>query len=119
MITKQVINELYKKYRHKPLTTDELNLAPLFDYAIEHHGITIDDHRLIINSISQLSPFHSIELEHIHAIVEFDNRIAIVLLTSIIFLDKEDDSAHIHIKVAKPSCWERIQWWWKKQFTKN
>jgi hypothetical protein len=114
MITKQVINALYKKYRHKPLTTDDLNLALLFDYAIENHGIVIDDHKLIINSISPSSPFHAIELERIHAIVEFDSCIAIVLPASIIFLNKSDKAANIHVKVESPSLWDRIRWWFHK-----
>ena len=114
MITKQVINALYKKYRRKPLTTDELDLALLFDYAIENHGIVIDDHKLIINSISPASPFHSIDLDRIHAIVEFNNQIAIVLHSSIIFLNQADNAAHIHVRVEPPSLWERIRWWFKK-----
>lgn len=114
MITKQVINALYKKYRHKPSTVDELNLALLFDYAIENHGIVIDDHKLIINSIAPSSPFHTVDLDRIHAIVEFDNMIAIVLPSSIIFLNKSDNSAHVHIKVEPPSIWDRIRWWFHR-----
>lgn len=114
MITKQVINTLYKKYRRKPLTTDELDFSLLFDYAIENHGIVIDDHKLIINSISPSSPFHAIDLDRIHAIVEFDNRIAIVLPSSIIFLNKSDKSAHVYVRVEPPSLWDKIRWWFKK-----
>lgn len=96
------------------MSTDELNLSLLFDYAIENHGIVIDDHKLIINSISPSSPFHTIDLDRIHAIVEFDNRIAIVLPSSIIFLNKSDNKAHVHVRVEPPSIWERIKWKFKK-----
>ena len=42
MITKQVINTLYKKYRKLPKSPDCLDFALLFDYVAEYHNITID-----------------------------------------------------------------------------
>lgn len=42
MITKQVINTLYKKYRKLPESPDCLDMPLLFDYASTHHNISID-----------------------------------------------------------------------------
>lgn len=109
MITEKVINSLYKKYKDRPESADELDIALLFENLIDTHDIAIDDEaHLIINSIPEKSPFHRINLNRIHAIVEFEHKIAIVLHSSIIFLNKKDSKSHIHIKPIKPSIMERI-----------
>ena len=86
MITKQVINTLYKKYRKLPESPDCLDMPLLFDYASTHHNISIDMEgpvdALIIRSIDPASPFHRIPLERIHAIVPFENWVAIMLHSS-------------------------------------
>lgn len=109
MITKEVIDSIYKQYKSRPSTPDSLNLGLLFEYAIDHHAIFIDDGKLVIDSVSPDSPFHSIPLHHIHEIVEFENSIAIVLHSSIIFLNKHDDTVHVHLRMQKPSLLERAR----------
>ena len=87
MITQKVIDQLYKTYRKPPACADDLDIGILFEHLILFHDIAIDDHaNLIINSLPESSPFHTIPLSHIHAIVEFENKVAIVLHASIIFL---------------------------------
>lgn len=108
MITKKVIDSLYKKYRNRPDSPDELNIGLLFDYVFENHGLMIDENELVINSISPSSPFHTIPLRHIHEIVEFGDDIAIVLHSSIIFMKKEDNRVHIHVKTPAMSPMERL-----------
>lgn len=109
MITEKVIDTLYKTYKTRPDNADELDIDLLFKYLIENHDIAIDDNaHLIINSIPAASPFHSIPLCHIHAIVEFEHRIAIVLQSSIIFLNKHDAKTHIHLRQSKPGILDRI-----------
>lgn len=98
MLTKKVIDSLYKKYNSRPDSVFDLDLSLLFDYLIENHGIELNEESLIINSVSPDSPFHIIPLRHIHAIVEFADDIAVILPTSIIFLRKHDASVNIHIK---------------------
>ena len=101
MINKKVIEELYKKYNKRPESPFDLNLSLLFDYLVENHNIAIDEDNLTIGSIEADSPFHSIPLRHIHAIVEFGDDIAIILHSSIIFLSKYTDRVNIHIKDEK------------------
>ena len=109
MITKKVIDNLYKKYRNRPYSPDELNISLLFDQVFDNHALMIDENDLVINSISPSSPFHKIPLRHIHEIVEFGDDIAIVLHSSIIFLKKEDNRVNIHVKAPSLSPIGRIR----------
>ncbi|MBO4994591.1 MAG: hypothetical protein J6C78_01330 [Muribaculaceae bacterium] len=110
MVTKKVIESIYKKYSKRPDSPDELDIPLLFEYLIEPHKMRIDDDfNLIIGSIDPNSPFHIIDLNKVHGIVEFDNSVAIVLHSSIIFLNKHDKQSHIHIKLDQPSFLERLR----------
>lgn len=109
MITKQVIDELYKTYAKRPASPFDLNLSLLFEYAVDNHAINLDEEKIVINSISPDSIFHSINLNHIHEIVEFEESIAIVLHSSIIFLNKFDNKSYVHIKTPKTGFWSRLR----------
>ncbi len=74
MITKQVINTLYKKYRKLPESPDCLDMPLLFDY-----------------------------------IVPFENWVAIMLHSSIIFLDRRSPKVSVHIRQHRPSFIERVR----------
>ena len=110
MITQKVIDSLYKTYSKRPSSPDELDIALLFENLIEHHEIEIDDEaHLVINSIPPESPFHRIPLANIHAIVEFEHKIAIVLHSSIIFLNRSDNNSYVHLRAAqRPSLLSRL-----------
>lgn len=111
MITKKVIDELYRRFRKRPACIEHLDIGLLFDYASEYHNITIDgDGNIIIDSIDEQSPFHKISLDRVHGFYHFDDVIAIVLHSSIIFLNKHDNGVNVHIKFDKPSLWERVKW---------
>jgi len=113
MVTKKVIQQLYKQYRQPPKSADELDIALLFDYAAENHGIFIDEDNLYIGSVDPRSPFASIPLSKICQIVEFERFVAIVLHSSIIFLGKEDSDVNVHIRMddtdRSPSVWNRLK----------
>lgn len=113
MITRQVIQTLYKKYNKLPKSPDCLDMALLFDYAAEHHNVEIDMdgplEALIINSITPDSPFHRIPLDRIHAIVPFEEWVAVVLHSSIIFLSKTSPKVSVHIRGEKTSIVDRIR----------
>ncbi|MDE6101232.1 MAG: hypothetical protein K2G01_09330 [Paramuribaculum sp.] len=109
MITQKVIEQLYKTYKKPPVTADDLDIDLLFIHVLENHDIAIDDHaNLIVGSLPVGSPFHKIPLGHIHAIVEFENRIAIVLHSSILFLNKYDSRSNVHIRMPKRSLLDKI-----------
>lgn len=110
MINKKVIDNIYKQFSRRPASPEEeLDLPLLFRETIEHHTIFLDDNRLIIEDLDETSPFHVIPLAHIHAILDFDRRVAIVLENAIIFFDKLDEGVHIHIRQQGPSLMDRLR----------
>lgn len=109
MVTNKVIDAVYKQYKKRPASIDELDTALLFTEELLNHDLYVDEGRLVINSIDPHSPFHSIALDRIHAIVNFENVVAIVLHSSIIFLSKRDNKVHVHIKMEKPSFMDRVR----------
>lgn len=110
MITKLVIDTLYKKYDKRPKSPDCLDFELLFDSVAENHNISVDmdSDKLYINSLPDTSPFHKIPLSKIHAIVPFEEWVAIVLHSSIIFLNRNSSKVSVHIKPPKLSWWEKI-----------
>jgi hypothetical protein len=82
----------------------------LFDSTKGNHNVSVDldNNQLLIGSIDSSSPFHSIPLNRIHAIVPFEEWTAIVLHSSIIFLNRKSPKVSVHIKPRKASLWQRI-----------
>lgn len=111
MVTKKVINQLYKQYNKPPREADELNIAVLFDYAMENHGIFVDEDNLYIGSVDPSSPFATLPLRRINQIVELDRHLAIILPAAIVFLSKEDSDVNIHLRLEelRPTLWERVR----------
>lgn len=109
MIDNKVIEKIYKKYSRRPASLDELNIPLLFEAAHNDHAIEIDGHDLIINSLDLWSPFHTIDLNRVHAILDFDKEVAVVLHSSIIFISKTDNKVHIHLRQIKPSLLDKVR----------
>lgn len=109
MIQKKVIDTIYKKFRNRPASPDELNIPLLFEQLPEETQIEVDGNDLVINSVDSLSPFHRIPVNHIHAIIEFDEAVAIVLHSAIVFLSKETGAMHVHIREMKPGIIDRLR----------
>lgn len=98
MIQKKVIDNIYKKFGKRPASPDELDIPLLFEKIPLETAIEIDGDNLIINSIESDSPFYRIPIRNIHAILEFDEAIAIVLHSSILFISKDDGGVSVHLK---------------------
>ncbi|MCC8114150.1 MAG: hypothetical protein LUD17_04890 [Bacteroidales bacterium] len=111
MITNQVIEAIYKKYDKRPKSIDSLDFALLFEKAGLQHDILIDPetNEMTISSIAEDSPFHQIPLHNINAIVPFEEWTAIVMHSSIIFLNVKKPINSIHIKAPSLSLWDRIK----------
>ena len=103
MIQKKVIDTLYKKFKKRPETPDELDIPLLFEKVPGDASIEIDGDRLVFNSIESSSPFHAI-----HAIVEFDEAVAVVLPNSILFISKDDGAMSVHLKALGSSVLSRL-----------
>lgn len=112
MINRQVIDTLYKKYNKAPKSPDYLDFSLLFEGTQEHHGIEIDidNDRLLINSIDPASPFHSLNLNNINAIVPFEEWVALVTRNSIVFLNNLSNKVSVHIKEIKPGLIDKIRY---------
>lgn len=109
MIQKKVIDSIYKKFKKRPASPDELDIPLLFEKVPLETAIEIDEGNLVINSIDSTSPFHTIPVQHIHAIIEFDEAVAIVLHSSIIFISKDDGAVHVHLKNLGMSLLDRVR----------
>ncbi|MCC8117436.1 MAG: hypothetical protein LIP09_01625 [Bacteroidales bacterium] len=111
MITNEVIAAIYKKYDKRPKSIDCLNLALLFEKAGIMHDIMIEPETstMTIGSILPDSPFHEISLKNVFAIVPFEEWTAIVMHSSIIFLNHKKPISSIHIKQPSLSLWDRIK----------
>ena len=86
-------------------------MALLFDSVGVMHDISvdIDTNESIIGAIDARSLFHRIPLAHIHAIVPFEEWTAIVLHSTIIFLNKKSTKVSVHLKPPTPTVTERIK----------
>lgn len=111
MITKEVIKNLYKKYPRRARSIDDLDIAMLFETVGEMHNINIDidTNALTVGSIDPKSIFHTIPLSHVHAFVPFEEWTAIVLHSSIIFLNRLKPTVSVHLKPVSPSLSDRLR----------
>jgi hypothetical protein len=112
MITREVIDTLYKTYHTRPKHAESLDMALLFDSTNDHHNLAVDleSERLTIGSVSNDSPFKRIAMRCIHAIVPFEEWVAIVMHSSIIFLNRESSRVAVHLKPFEPSIIEKVRY---------
>lgn len=108
MITQKVIDEIYRTYRRRASSPENLKMQYLNEELMNLHKIEIADDKLIIGSMDANSPFRRLSLRFIHGIENFENDVAIVLHSSIIFLSKHKAESRVHLKLDKPSFWHRL-----------
>ena len=111
MITKITIEEVYRRYRKKPKSIDELSVELLFDSISQVHGLEIKDEKIILRSVEEKSMFRNIALSRVYGIVNFEKTVAIVLHSSIIFLNKKEPKVNIHIKPEPKTFIEKVKMW--------
>lgn len=109
MITKAVIDTLYKKFDKRPSSIYDLNIPLLFESIDPSHAIEIDGDQLIINSIPVSNPFHSVNLNNVNAIIEFEESVALVMHSSIIFLSRTNNDVSLHFKPLKTSFMDKVR----------
>ena len=111
MITKKVIEVIYKKYRKRPASIDCIDIGHLFDTVSEVHSIEIIDDHIVIGSLDSSSIFHKISLHRVHGIENFEETVAIVLHSSILFLNKKENKVSIHVKPQPKTFFAKLKMW--------
>lgn len=111
MITKDIIRAIYHQYPRRAKSPDYLDFALLFDSVGALHNISINPEatHIVIGSIDPHALFHRIPLGHIHAFVPFDEWTAILLDTSIIFLNRRDSQVSINLRPDDRSLLNRLK----------
>lgn len=98
MITNDTIQRLYTTYATAPELFEERGLTRLMDYAFDTDAIDFDGDRLVFNTVDAESPLRSVEIERIYGAEEIGEWLAVVLPSSIIFINRRDLSSRIHVK---------------------
>ena len=57
---------------------------------------------IVLKDVEEFSPFRRFLIRSLNAVLEFDKLIAFVFRNHILFLGKEDNQLHVHIKPEKP-----------------
>ena len=101
-ITNDAITELYTRHSVPASDTDGIdaaNLHLLATYALSQGShISLEDDHIVFNSLGESSPLKSIAIENICGVETMGRHIAIVLSSSIFFVDTTNGQIHIHIK---------------------
>lgn len=101
-VTESVILELYKRFSKRPATLDARNLCLLADFIVEDKGVSLEEDSLVFTETPPGSPFREIPFENVHGVADLSNLLAIVLHSSIIFLNKKTLQTSVHIKRLSP-----------------
>ena len=69
----------------------------------------MDTASLIIHSLGERSPFYKLLLSRIYAIVPFEEWVAIVMHSSVIFLNRTSAKVSVHIKPPRLSFIDKVK----------
>lgn len=109
MITDQVIQEAYRKFKKPPKNPEELNLDYFLGLLSKHHNLRQFDGEIFIEDLEEFSPFRRFLIRSIHAVLEFDKMVAFIFRNHILFFSKEDNQLRVHMRPEKPlSIFEKI-----------
>ncbi len=103
MITDQVIQEIYKKYRKPCKNEDDLQLDYFIDLLSSHHNIkVVNNMEVIIEDLEEYNPFRRFLKRGLFAILEFDKDVAFVFRSHLLFVDKSSSNVRVHIRPEEP-----------------
>lgn len=109
MVDEKVIQEIYKKYRKPHKNVADLRLDYFLPMLGEHHAIENDGFEIVLKDVEEYNPFRRFLIRSLNAVLEFDKLIAFVFRNHILFMGKEDNQLHVHIKPEEPaSLFDRI-----------
>lgn len=102
MVDEKVIQEIYKKYRKPHKNMADLRLDYFLPLLGEHHDIENDGFEIVLKDVDEYNPFRRFLIRSLNAVIEFDKLIAFVFNNHILFMGKEDNQLHVHIKPEEP-----------------
>ena len=102
MINENVIKEIYKKFGKPHKKVEDLRLDYFIPILSAHHTIENDGFEIVLKDVEEYSPFRSFLIRSLNAVLEFDKLVAFVFRNHILFLGKEDNQLHVHIKPEQP-----------------
>ena len=109
MVDEQVIKEIYKKFRKPHKNVSDLRLDYFLPMLQQHHAIENDGFEIVLKDVDEYNPFRRFLIRSLTAVLEFDKLIAFVFRSHILFMGKEDNQLHVHIKPEDtPSLFDRI-----------
>ncbi len=116
MVTRKVIDELYKRFPKAPKGIEFLDMGALMMNTAPEHDLELTENgELVINSLDSSSPFHKLELSRMCGIVPFERSVAIVMPNSILFLNKKDAGVNVHFKPNPVSLKDKIKYFFKRK----
>lgn len=98
MVTKQVIQEIYKEYKKPVDNIEDLNLSYFLKLLAPHHKLKFEGDELIFEDMEEFNPFRRILVRNLNAILEFTKTVAFVLPNHILFLGKRSPELSVHFK---------------------
>ena len=109
MIKEDTINEIYKKYKRPVRNPEELRIPYFIDILSVANPIRHKDDEIEIVKLDEFNPFKRFLIRSLTGILEFDRMVAFVFPNHIIFLEKNSDEMHIHLKPElKPNLLKKI-----------
>ena len=98
MVDEKVIQEIYKKYRKPHKNDADLRLDYFLPILGQHHAIENDGFEIVLKDVDEYNHFRRFLIRSLNAVLEFDKLRAFVFKTHILFMGKEDNQLHVHIK---------------------
>lgn len=98
MVDEKVIQEIYKKFRKPHKKEADLRLDYFLPMLEAHHAIESDGFEIVLKDVDEYNPFRRFLIRSLNAVLEFDKLIAFVFRSHILFMGKEDNQLHVHIK---------------------
>ena len=119
MISKSVIKALYKKYPSPPQNFPDLDIEDFISLCGETYGIVLDENTITFGRMSEENPFRVILLRHICGIEKFEDHIALVTPSYILFFHRDKFDMMVHFKPENKSCWQRLYGWFKYKLLRS
>lgn len=110
MISKKVIDEIYKKYNKPPKKIDDLRIPYFLDLLSKSHHLRLssDNEEFVNEDLDNLNPFKRFLIRRMTAILEFERMVAFVFDNHIIFFQKDSPNMRVHFKPEKKGFFHRL-----------